>query len=578
MTTRTPEDYVEAQGRQWRLTLALTALLFTLYVFFIGAAAVLVSVVVWGFRGGHPILTPGALARTVGGAAGLALILAAAQYLDARKNGARFILRQLGGEPSDPHDRYHREFADTVDEIRIAAGLPRVNSYVLPTLALNSLALIEADGTPAVAATEGLLSESTRDELQAVAAHELAHIVRGDAFFVTLACSLADTFERVSDWVSPGKDDGDESATGRRTASGGSSLIGGAAAVSAAAIRFLSTLISREREYLADAAAVELCRSPEALARVLVKARLKNAFVGDFSLTYSPLLMVSSDPLSENEGLRGRLFSTHPPVMSRVERLAAMAHKTGAEITEEVWALQQNRKERRRVLVSQEEFQQAGPPSRDAGPSPAAGQAWLVQDDKGNWIGPLGLTELLRNPYFLPSKKVRNIPEGVEALGSDFPAIREAMQRDKPKASVEGGGSGLCPRCGVPLGDFVYEGVPVRVCRRCLGKLVDSRAVDRILARREFTFSAELVGKAERFQSQFLSNPIKAEKEKDKTAPAVSCPSCGYRMAARPYNYQYFLPVEKCLSCDKIWFDADELEILQILVEKVQARTREPDA
>jgi Zn-finger nucleic acid-binding protein len=46
------------------------------------------------------------------------------------------------------------------------------------------------------------------------------------------------------------------------------------------------------------------------------------------------------------------------------------------------------------------------------------------------------------------------------------------------------------------------------------------------------------------------------------------CPNCGTRMLPRPYNYQYFIPVDKCLSCYKIWFDADELEILQILIEK----------
>lgn len=39
-------------------------------------------------------------------------------------------------------------------------------------------------------------------------------------------------------------------------------------------------------------------------------------------------------------------------------------------------------------------------------------------------------------------------------------------------------------------------------------------------------------------------------------------------MKPRPYNYQYFIPVDKCLSCYKVWFDADELEILQVLIEK----------
>jgi len=53
----------------------------------------------------------------------------------------------------------------------------------------------------------------------------------------------------------------------------------------------------------------------------------------------------------------------------------------------------------------------------------------------------------------------------------------------------------------------------------------------------------------------------------DALGAAVPCPSCGYRMVLRPYNYQYFVPVDKCLSCSKIWFDSDELEILQILIE-----------
>ncbi len=47
----------------------------------------------------------------------------------------------------------------------------------------------------------------------------------------------------------------------------------------------------------------------------------------------------------------------------------------------------------------------------------------------------------------------------------------------------------------------------------------------------------------------------------------IACPACGYPLTARPYSYAYFIPVDKCLSCHKIWFDADELEILQVLIE-----------
>jgi Zn-finger nucleic acid-binding protein len=124
-----------------------------------------------------------------------------------------------------------------------------------------------------------------------------------------------------------------------------------------------------------------------------------------------------------------------------------------------------------------------------------------------------------------------------------------------------------CPRCRVPLLDTFYEGVAVQVCGRCGGKLVDSSCMDRIILRRELAFSEALLAKAGKFREEFLLNPVKKQRAKEKDAHGISCPNCGYRMLARPYNYQYFVPVDKCLSCSKIWFDADELEILQALIE-----------
>ncbi len=555
-----PRDYAEIQRHQWRITIPLTIVVFFVYTAFIAAILLLVSATFRFLGGSGPILSGGAVVRSLAAAAAVASGLALVQDLDARKNGPRFILRRLEARPVDPSDRYHKMFADTVDEIRIAAGLPAAGCYILPTPALNALALCDAGGQPVVAVTEGMLSEGTRDEVQAVVAHELAHVIRGDIFFITLLCSLADTFERISLSLVPE----DVSPPGRRL--GG--VVGAAAALSAAAVRALSTLISRQREYLADAAGVELCRAPEALARALVKAKLKNAFVGDFSLTYSPLLIVSSDPLSENEGIRGRLFTTHPPLMARVERLAAMAHKTTRDIVRQVWDIQQNRKDHRRTLLSEEEFEAASRSASEDGPASSREKVWLIENDRQKWIGPLDLAELLRNPFFLPSRKVRNIQEGVEAPASEFPAVRAAARREAQKKKVIGSGRGLCPRCGVPLGEHYYEGIPVRICPRCLGKLVDGRSVDRILARKEFDFSPDLRRKAEQFEQQFLTNPLKAQKARERTTPPAFCPACGFRMAARPFNYQYFLPVEKCLSCYKIWFDADELEMLQILVER----------
>jgi len=569
MKARQTKDFYDIQRRQWRLTLPLTLVLFLFYAAVISIPALIVAAVADLIRGGARFLSWPSASRALIAAAGVALVLAVFHYLDARKNGARFILRRLDGRPPDVGDRYHKQFANTVEEIRIAAGLPRVKCYVLPTLAINCFALIEADGTPAVAMTEGLLSEGTRDELQAAAAHELAHIIRGDTVFITLVCALAGIFERLTESLEPDVESPQELTRGGRSFLGGSFLLAVTAGFSALVMRLLSTLISRQREILADAAAVELCRGPDALARILYKAKLKNAFVGDFSLTYSPLFIVSADPLSENEGIWANLFSTHPPLMDRVERLARMAHKTGAAIVEQVWDIQKNRRDHQRILMSEEEYRHAQhSPATDTQPHPPSEKFWLIPDDKGRWIGPLSLEELLRNPYFLMSRRVKNIQEGIEAAAADFPAIRDAARRERQKKPMPGPGRDLCPRCRLPLGGYVYEGVAIKVCKNCLGKLVDSRAMERILARREFKFSPELVRKAEQFKQQFLINPLKAQRIKDRESPPIFCPACGYRMRSRPYNYQYFLPVEKCLSCSRIWFDADELEILQILVEK----------
>ncbi len=135
-------------------------------------------------------------------------------------------------------------------------------------------------------------------------------------------------------------------------------------------------------------------------------------------------------------------------------------------------------------------------------------------------------------------------------------------------ASMPDPGLGRCPRCAASLVRADYEGVPVFSCRSCGGKLVGGNDIDRILIRRETGFDDALVRKAAEFRERFVRNPLKAMKINDRVAPARSCPACGFRLVSRPFNYQYFVPVRKCLDCGSIWFDPNELEILQILVEQ----------
>ena len=198
MATR-PRDFYEIRERQRRRSLPLFAAVLVFHFAALGLIGLAFLATFGLFFGTGLAASPGFWPRFLLVDLAVAAVVAFFHFQDARRNGPRVILRRLQAATPDASDRYHVQFLDIVDEIRIAAGLPRVNAYVLPSFAVNSLAVIEADGTPAVAVTEGLLAEGTRDELQAVAAHELAHIARGDAFYLTLVCSMANLFERFKD-------------------------------------------------------------------------------------------------------------------------------------------------------------------------------------------------------------------------------------------------------------------------------------------------------------------------------------------------------------------------------------------
>jgi Zn-dependent protease with chaperone function/Zn-finger nucleic acid-binding protein len=573
-------DFYEVQSRQRRRSLLVFGALVLVYFAAVGliTLAVLLTFGIFAYGGG--IFTRSFLGRLLLFDLLVSTLVAWFHYQDARKFGARYILDRLEAAPPDPGDRYHSRFLNTLEEIRIAAGAPRVAAYVLPTSAINSMGLVEADGTPAVAVTEGLLAECTRDELQAVAAHELAHIVRGDALYVTLVCSLANVFEKMRDALEPEAPERPPglAGAGSRSGGGGAPLIFIVVTLSSIVMRILGTLISRERELLADAAAVEFGREPMALARAIYKAHVRNSFVGDFSAVYAPLFIVSPDSGGVREGFFGRVFNTHPPLMKRIGALAGMAAKSPEEVVRQVWDGRRDREGARETLTS---FEESGKGPRSAGlggnaeastegsPSgPEAARIWQVRGPGGAWEGPMTVREMVSLPRFTSLLMVRNTQEGVEAKAREFPQVRDALRGRGLRRPLDPGGGNKCPRCGVPLTETFYEGVGVKACPRCRGRLVAMALIDRIIARKEVAFSEALVRKAGEFKARFLSEPV-LTKRISETQPEKppACPDCGYPLRARPYSYAFFIPVDKCLSCHKIWFDADELEILQILVE-----------
>ncbi len=500
----------------------------------------------------------------------VSILIAVFHFYDARKFGAKFIRRRMQAEPPDSNDRYHKRFSNTVEEIRIASGLPFVKPYIIPSFAINSMALIEEDKTPSIIVTEGLLAEFTRDELEAVIAHELAHIIRGDTFYITLVCSLANFFERLREAIEPETQPQGKAYQNQQAAQGGPLLVYLALSVSAVVMHILSTLISRQREILADSAAVELSRNPRALARAIYKAHVKNSFVGDFNLTYSPLFIVPPESRGDFDGFFSRIFNSHPPLMKRIKLLADMVPTIPAKIIEEVWEIQKKKEKARDVIVSHEELlrkkTQISPTAEES--SDKEGKIWLIRNPKGQWKGPFSIEELVFLKFFTPLMRIKNTQEDIQAQAREFPQIRNALRNILKKKPINPAKYNRCPRCRIQMRDSFYEGVAIKICPRCEGKLIDSVLMDRVIARREIAFSDYLIKKAQEFKDRFMLNPVSTKKIDQGKTTNIFCPNCGTKMIPRPYNYYYIVPVDKCLSCHKIWFDSDELEILQILIEQ----------
>ncbi len=221
------------------------------------------------------------------------------------------------------------ELWNVIEELCLAGGLPLPQIWVIEDTAPNAFATGRDPEHAVVAITTGLRQKLTRDELQGVMAHELSHVRFYDirlqtmiGVLVGLTALLADAFLRSMRW-----------GGGRtRSRSTGQGSGGGQAAILIVAVlaavlapffaRLLQLSISRKREYLADAGAVQLTRYPEGLARALEKISGDKEVLEAANRATQHLYIVN--PIKPFEDRAKNLFSTHPPLLERVSRLRAM--------------------------------------------------------------------------------------------------------------------------------------------------------------------------------------------------------------------------------------------------------------
>ncbi len=235
------------------------------------------------------------------------------------KAGGSVVARELGGTQVEPdtRDPLKRRLRNVVEEVAIASGVPVPDIFVLEEeMGINAFAAGYSTSDAAVAVTRGTLETLDRDELQGVIAHEFAHIVNGDMrlnirligiLFGILALALAGRLLMHSGSMS-------------RNRNSGGIVMAGLAIMLIGYIgvffgRWIKASVSRQREYLADASAVQFTRNPEGIGGALKKIAANQ---------YGSKLQADSEQVGHMlfaSGFMGQMLATHPPLEKRIKAI-----------------------------------------------------------------------------------------------------------------------------------------------------------------------------------------------------------------------------------------------------------------
>jgi len=218
-------------------------------------------------------LTPGGLPLPLATAG--ALLLAVFMTVTAFGYGGNLILASVGAEGLDIRIPEHRELHNVVTEIALASGCPMPKVLVAYDASPNAFATGRNEASASICVTTGLLALLSREETQGVIAHEMAHIKNRDILLMMLVSVLLGGVALLADWAQR------SFLHSRHRRRGGGNLIMIIPALllimfSPLISRLLAMAVSRQREFLADATAVEFTRNPMGLAKALEKIRDAN--------------------------------------------------------------------------------------------------------------------------------------------------------------------------------------------------------------------------------------------------------------------------------------------------------------
>ena len=266
------------------------------------------------------------------------------------------------------------------------------------------------------------------------------------------------------------------------------------------------------------------------------------------------------ETLSEQEGFWADLFSTHPPTKLRSNLLLGMAHLDPAHFDREMSAYLARKHSRSLPKPSvMEEYP----------------LQWMIWDGT-RWMGPWGLEAMANTEFLLPEAWVRQVGKERAKPAHEEPQLRELLRKrfenlPKSTGSERFDPNRICPNCQIQLVSLRYEGASIESCQACKGCFVKPDVMRRIFSRQEYDFPEAVKRLGESILAIKDQNRIR-EEFYSKPRPTISwpCPRCGGTMARMLYSGAYLVEVERCANCQLTWLDADELELLQYLYERLQ--------
>jgi Zn-finger nucleic acid-binding protein len=261
---------------------------------------------------------------------------------------------------------------------------------------------------------------------------------------------------------------------------------------------------------------VRYTSDPASLAEALLVIRWQRGAVTAVPRVLAPLYLA---PVGIHRLDWRRYLETHPPLEERIGRLQVLAERQGQRLWE-------RRDDLARRLQAREH---AAPPRAPLGASATA-------------------------------------TAGASESTAALPPGRAARLAAAPIDAA------LCPHCGGVLRKLLYEGSAIVECVACGGVGATTGQTQAILVRRDWGFTPEQLRMADMIEHLLEQPPRAGGRRPDLPWSADRepgrCPFCDGPLRRAPWSLAYPLPTDFCAACDLHWFDRDEIEILQILVER----------